>query len=115
MLCTKLEGVSRVKSGSLQDAGSRHIPVRTCIACRERGERAELIRLVSIEGSVRVDPSRSLPGRGAWLHPRSRCIETARKRRLFGRHLTLERDIEPTVWVELENYIPAVHGVPLGE
>lgn len=30
---------------------------------------------------------RSLPGRGAWLHPDPACLETAVKRRAFSRAL----------------------------
>jgi len=56
--------------------------VRTCIACREPGERDDLVRLVaSPEGQVVVDPRGRLPGRGAWLHPRRSCLDLLRKRR----------------------------------
>ena len=33
------------------------------------------------------DPSATLPGRGAWVHPAVPCIELAVKRRAFGRAL----------------------------
>ncbi|WP_245889172.1 YlxR family protein [Knoellia remsis] len=33
------------------------------------------------------DPQRSLPGRGAWLHPTGDCFDLAVRRRAFGRAL----------------------------
>lgn len=37
--------------------------------------------------SLRVDPRRRLPGRGAWLHESSACLDQAEKRRVFPRAL----------------------------
>ncbi|WP_407650366.1 YlxR family protein [Cellulomonas edaphi] len=34
-----------------------------------------------------VDVARSMPGRGAWLHPDPGCLELATRRRAFGRAL----------------------------
>ena len=34
-----------------------------------------------------VDEGRSMPGRGAWLHPDPGCLETAERRRALGRAL----------------------------
>jgi predicted RNA-binding protein YlxR (DUF448 family) len=34
-----------------------------------------------------VDTAARLPGRGAWVHPVSGCVENAVKRRAFGRAL----------------------------
>lgn len=56
--------------------------MRTCIACREAGERDELVRLVvSPEGQIVLDPRGRLPGRGAWLHPSRSCLDLLRRRR----------------------------------
>jgi uncharacterized protein len=55
-----------------------HVPVRTCIGCRERATKRELLRLVvAAGGSVRLDPSGSSPGRGAYVHRRRSCVEAA--------------------------------------
>ncbi|WP_459792986.1 YlxR family protein [Arthrobacter sp. AD-310] len=65
-------------------------PERTCIGCRKKGLRSELLRLVA-EGSgstaVLVDERRRMAGRGAWLHPSKSCLALAIKRRAFGRAL----------------------------
>ena len=68
-----------------------HEPIRTCVGCRERCSRSELLRVVAIEadGILRVvpDPRRRLPGRGAWLHCRPQCLALAERRRAFPRAL----------------------------
>ncbi|MDE8586744.1 YlxR family protein [Arthrobacter sp. NQ4] len=65
-------------------------PQRTCIGCRKKGPRSQLLRLVA-EGSgstaVLVDERRRMAGRGAWLHPSASCLALAIKRRAFGRAL----------------------------
>ena len=65
-------------------------PQRTCIGCRKKAARSELLRLVA-EGSgssaVIVDERRRMAGRGAWLHPSEKCLALAIKRRAFGRAL----------------------------
>ena len=62
-------------------------PVRTCLGCRARADTSTLLRIVAGEGEVVPDPSATLPGRGAWVHPTTACIENAAKRRAFGRAL----------------------------
>ena len=62
-------------------------PVRTCLGCRQRAPRSSLVRLVARDGRVVVDAAARLPGRGAWLHPASACLETAISRKAFGRAL----------------------------
>ncbi|NTW41265.1 MAG: YlxR family protein [Cellulomonadaceae bacterium] len=85
------DGVSvagRVVTPSREIAG----PVRTCVGCRERGQRTVLLRVVLVNGgegsSLAVaDTARSLPGRGAWLHADLHCLELAERRRAFPRAL----------------------------
>ena len=48
----------------------KHVPQRTCIACRKVAGKRGLVRLVrTAEGNVEVDPSGKQAGRGAYLHP----------------------------------------------
>jgi predicted RNA-binding protein YlxR (DUF448 family) len=63
---------------------SKHLPQRTCIACRQIKEKKALMRLVSIgNGVAEVDISGRKPGRGAYLCPKKNCWELAlRKNRL---------------------------------
>jgi len=63
-----------------QTQPAKHVPQRTCIACRKTGVKRELVRLVRIpEKGVEVDLTRKKSGRGAYLCPDFKCWETALK------------------------------------
>lgn len=63
-------------------------PVRTCVACRERAPRGDLLRVArSPEGRVAADPAGSAPGRGAYVHRAGDCIGEAFRRGAFARAL----------------------------
>jgi predicted RNA-binding protein YlxR (DUF448 family) len=64
--------------------------VRTCIGCRQRADKSALVRVIASEGIAVVDFSAVATGRGAWVHPHSECVNTAVKRRAFGRALRAE-------------------------
>ena len=53
----------------------KHIPQRTCIACRQTAGKRGLIRLVRTDQGVLVDPTGKKAGRGAYIHPNRQCIE----------------------------------------
>jgi len=58
----------------------KHIPQRTCVACRKVTAKRELIRLVRIaEGRVEVDSSGKKAGRGTYLCPTPECWEVGLK------------------------------------
>jgi uncharacterized protein len=69
------------------DVGS----VRTCLGCRQRAARHELLRVVAADVgqglAVVPDPTRRRPGRGAHLHPTPACLALALRRRAFPRAL----------------------------
>ena len=44
-----------------------------------------------------VDTARSLPGRGAWLHPDRQCLELAERRRAFPRSLRVTGPLDTAV------------------
>lgn len=56
-----------------QAARPRHIPQRTCVACRQVQAKRSLIRIVAHASGIRVDPTAKLPGRGAYLHGTRQC------------------------------------------
>ena len=62
-------------------------PVRTCIGCRERAPKQELLRVVAGDGALVPDPAGRALGRGAHLHPTTACLELALRRRAFTRAL----------------------------
>lgn len=62
-------------------------PLRTCVSCRKRAKRDELLRVVLREGQIVVDDHAVLPGRGAWVHPTAACVQQAVSRAIFARAL----------------------------
>ncbi len=66
----------------------KHIPQRTCVACRAVRPKRELVRVVRTpEGGVMVDETGKRSGRGAYLCPRRGCWETALAKRQLERVL----------------------------
>ncbi|MGP8160443.1 MAG: YlxR family protein [Candidatus Dormibacteria bacterium] len=76
-----------------------HVPLRTCVGCRRRRPRPELVRLVAgAAGAVILDTPARAPGRGAYLCRDSgvACLRAAQKRRSLSRSLRVrENDIDP--------------------
>ncbi|MBV7698081.1 YlxR family protein [Streptomyces sp. TRM70350] len=66
---------------------ARACPERTCVGCRERAAKTELLRIVAIEDACVPDPRGTLPGRGAYVHPALVCLDQAIRRRAFTRAL----------------------------
>ncbi|MEV3993461.1 YlxR family protein [Streptomyces sp. NPDC049837] len=66
---------------------ARACPERTCLGCRERAAKRDLLRIVLIKGDCAPDPRGTLPGRGAYVHPALVCLDLAVRRRAFPRAL----------------------------
>jgi len=64
-----------------------HVPLRTCVGCRQHDERARLLRYVAVDGRLTPDPAKAAPGRGAWVHDAPACWALALKRKAFARAL----------------------------
>jgi len=69
-------------------------PVRTCVGCRQRGNRSDLVRIANFQGNLSVDTDKKLPGRGSWLHKKTKCLETAVERKAFVRAFRGKADLE---------------------
>jgi predicted RNA-binding protein YlxR (DUF448 family) len=70
----------------------RHVPQRTCIACRKVDAKRGLTRLVRLpDGHVAVDPTGKRAGRGAYVCAERGCWETALKRKAIERALKIEQ------------------------
>ncbi len=62
----------------------RHVPQRTCVACRTTGPKRGLVRIVRTpEGRVEVDETGKRSGRGAYLCRTKDCWEKALKGRVL--------------------------------
>ncbi|MEU6311602.1 YlxR family protein [Streptomyces sp. NPDC047014] len=66
---------------------ARACPERTCVGCRERAAKSDLLRIVAVGDECVPDPRGTLPGRGAYLHPAVVCLDQAVRRRAFPRAL----------------------------
>lgn len=76
------------KQGSVR---AKHVPQRTCVACRRTDAKRGLIRLVRTPaGRAEVDLTGKRHGRGAYLCHDPACWELALKRRALERALRIE-------------------------
>lgn len=69
----------------------RHIPIRTCVVCRQTSAKRVLLRVVRRPekdgGGIAVDPSGKANGRGAYVCALNDCIDRAIKQKRFERSL----------------------------
>jgi predicted RNA-binding protein YlxR (DUF448 family) len=60
----------------------RHVPIRTCIACKQSKPKRELLRVVRTpDGHVLMDATGKRSGRGAYLCARLSCWQDALKKK----------------------------------
>ena len=90
-------------------SGRMHVPVRTCVGCRERAPQSALLRVVLTGGQLVADRRRRLPGRGGYVHPAAECVGRAKARGGFAR--AFRAQLEPqVVLVNAEGLINDVRG-----
>lgn len=66
----------------------KRIPQRQCMGCRERKAKRDMIRVVrGTDGTVSLDFSGKLNGRGAYICPDPACLQKARKAKSLERSL----------------------------
>ena len=63
----------------------RAIPSRTCVGCRARAPKPELVRVVVAGTQCVPDLRGRLQGRGAYVHGDPACLDLAERRRAFLR------------------------------
>ena len=79
----------------------KHVPLRTCVACRDTKPKRELVRVVRVTPeTVEVDPSGKKNGRGAYLCPAQECWHLAEKKRSLNHALqtTVSAEDWKTLW-----------------
>ena len=87
----------------------KKIPQRQCMGCRERMDKRSLIRVVrTTDGSVCLDFSGKMAGRGAYICPTAECLKKAQKSNALDR--SLEVTVPPEVYDRLEREIEVQHG-----
>ena len=70
-------------------------PQRTCIGCREKKDKKELIRIVkNKEGEINIDRTGKMQGRGAYICDNIECLEklikTKRLEKIFETKISNE-------------------------
>ncbi len=87
----------------------KKIPQRQCMGCRERKEKKAMIRVVRCtDGSVSLDFSGKLNGRGAYVCPDPECLKKAQKTKALER--SLEVAIPQEVYDRLAKEMEAGRG-----
>ena len=81
----------------------KHIPLRSCVACRDNKPKRELVRVVRVdEARVEVDRTGKKNGRGAYFCPAVECWEMGQKRKALNHALSMT--VTPDTWDELLSY-----------
>jgi hypothetical protein len=70
---------------------AKKIPVRQCIACRQEKGKNELVRVIRTpEGTVCIDKTGKMNGRGAYICKSMDCFKKAVKTKAIARSLKME-------------------------
>ena len=87
-----------------QPLRQRHVPQRTCVACRTVQAKREFVRIVRTPaGRVVVDLTGKIAGRGAYLHRDAQCWQEGLKKGRLAR--TLRVAIAPEDQAVLERFL----------
>ncbi len=79
-----------VKAVKQQAKRPKHIPLRTCIACKATKPKRELLRVVRTpDGHIMLDATGKKSGRGAYLCARLSCWETTLKKKRLEQEFEL--------------------------
>lgn len=82
---------------------NKKIPLRMCIACREMKEKSQLLKIVKTkEGTITVDPSGKLAGRGAYICNNLECNKKLHKQKLLNR--TFSMNVDSEVYSQIEEF-----------
>ena len=82
----------------------KKIPQRTCMACQEKKDKRDLVRIVrSPEGEISVDLTGKKPGRGAYICPNLECLNKVIKSKWLER--SLETAISQEIYESLKEQL----------
>ncbi len=94
----------------------KHVPQRTCIACRQVAGKRSFVRLVRTEHGVEVDPSGKKAGRGTYLHPNQMCWQMALRGNRIEQALRTKLSAESRqALVEFMKTLPETEELPEAE
>ena len=81
-------------------SATKSIPLRTCISCRSKKEKSELVRYVLVNNIVTQDHIGRKPGRGAYLCNSQTCFDRAVKSHAFSRAFRRPVTVDQTLLTE---------------
>lgn len=82
----------------------KHVPERTCVACRTARPKRHLVRVVrTAEGGVDVDKTGRRNGRGAYLCPAQECWRLAKARKSLDQALAVT--VGQDIWLQLDEFV----------
>lgn len=84
--------------------------IRSCIVCRERAEKSELLRFVGERSGAVADLLQVKPGRGVYLHPKERCLTHPKLGGVLRKALSLSGAAEVAV---VEQLAVALHALEI--
>ena len=78
------------RTAKTQTKRPKHVPLRTCVSCRETKPKRELLRVVRTpDGHVLIDATGKKAGRGAYLCAKLSCWEDAMKKKRLEQEFEL--------------------------
>ncbi|MBO7364653.1 MAG: YlxR family protein [Lachnospiraceae bacterium] len=86
----------------------RKVPLRQCLACREKKDKRTLLRIVRAEDGIHVDPTGRKNGRGAYVCRNITCMETAVKKHLLDKSFGMQ--VPPETYGVLKEEFDALNG-----
>jgi hypothetical protein len=87
-------------------AGTKKIPQRQCVGCREMKNKKDLIRVLKTESEgIIIDVTGKKNGRGAYICPNAECLHKAIASKGLERSfkMPIDRSVYDSLEKELEN------------
>jgi uncharacterized protein len=64
-----------------KNSKKKHIPVRTCVICKKKGEKENMLRFVLVNSSIIFDIQRKIWWHGNYCCSNLECIKMLRKKK----------------------------------
>ena len=82
----------------------KRLPQRTCIGCKQKKDKKDLIRIVKNKnGEINVDSKGKLDGRGTYICKNEECLNKAIKNKRMSK--IFEMEIDESIYENLRKFI----------
>lgn len=75
---------------------------RTCVACKQKKQQTELLRISKVNNTFTLDVSNKSAGRGAYICKDANCIALTIKKHLLNR--AFKMNVNQSIYDELGEY-----------